>query len=83
MKLAIILGATVLVCAIQAEEMHSAVDAVPRSDRGWKDRQELLNKRATEAGEKAQVIFIGDSITQGWKARGKRSGPPGLPVTVR
>ena len=71
MKLAIILGATVFVCAIQAEEMHSAVDAVPRSDRGWKDRQELLNKRAAEAGERAQVIFIGDSITQGWEGEGK------------
>ena len=71
MKLAIILGATVFVCAIQADEMHSAVDAVPRSDRGWKDRQELLNKRAAEAGERAQVIFIGDSITQGWEGEGK------------
>ena len=50
---------------------HSAVEPVPRGDPGWKDRQELLNKRATEAGEKAQVIFIGDSITQGWEGEGK------------
>src|SRR5207248_1142368 len=39
---------------------HSAVDPVSRGDQGWKDRQELLNKRAAEAGEKAQIIFIGD-----------------------
>jgi len=51
--------------------MHSAVDAMPRGDRGWKDRHELINKRVEEAGEKAQVIFIGDSITQGWEGEGK------------
>src|SRR5437867_11074507 len=50
---------------------HSAVEPVPRGDQGWKDRQDLLNKRAAEAGEKAQVIFIGDSITQGWEGEGK------------
>ena len=47
------------------------MEPVPRGDPGWKDRQELLNKRAAEAGEKAQVIFIGDSITQGWEGKGK------------
>jgi lysophospholipase L1-like esterase len=30
-----------------------------------------LNRRAAEAGEKAEVIFIGDSITQGWEGEGK------------
>ncbi|PYL00192.1 MAG: hypothetical protein DME19_05950 [Verrucomicrobia bacterium] len=50
---------------------HSAVEPVSRGDQGWKDRQDLLNKRTTEAGEKAQVIFIGDSITQGWEGEGK------------
>ena len=50
---------------------HSAVEPVSRGDQGWKDRQDLLNKRAAEAGEKAQVVFIGDSITQGWEGEGK------------
>jgi hypothetical protein len=50
---------------------HSAVEPVPRNEQGWKERQDLLNKRAAEAGEKAQVIFIGDSITQGWEGAGK------------
>ena len=58
-------------CALHAKDMHSAIDAMPRVDRGWKDRQDLLNKRAEEAGEKAQVIFVGDSITQGWEGDGK------------
>jgi beta-glucosidase len=50
---------------------HSAIEAVPRTDSGWQDRQKLLNQRAAEAGEKARVIFIGDSITQGWEGEGK------------
>jgi lysophospholipase L1-like esterase len=50
---------------------HSAIDPAPRPDQGWKNRQDLLNKRAKEAGEKAEVIFIGDSITEGWEGAGK------------
>ena len=50
---------------------HSAMEAVPRTDGGWQTRQKELNQRAAEAGEKAQVIFIGDSITQGWEGEGK------------
>jgi lysophospholipase L1-like esterase len=50
---------------------HSAVEPAARNEQGWKDRQDLLNKRAAEAGEKAQVLFIGDSITQGWEGAGK------------
>jgi beta-glucosidase len=30
-----------------------------------------LNKRANETGTNAQLIFVGDSITQGWEANGK------------
>jgi len=50
---------------------HSANEAAPKTDSGWKQRQELLNQRAAEAGSKAQVLFIGDSITQGWEGAGK------------
>lgn len=50
---------------------HSAIEPAPRPDQGWQDRQKLLNQRAADAGEKAQVIFIGDSITQGWEGDGK------------
>jgi beta-glucosidase len=51
--------------------MHSAIEAAPRTDAGWQARQKELNKRAAEAGEKSQVIFIGDSITQGWEGEGR------------
>jgi beta-glucosidase len=73
MKLTLGLGLVFLGWAIQAEEMHSAVDPMPRGDGGWKDRHELINKRVEEAGEKAQVVFIGDSITQGWEGAGKEA----------
>lgn len=50
---------------------HSALESVPRNDEWWKNRHALLNQRAAEAGEKAEVIFIGDSITQGWEGEGQ------------
>lgn len=50
---------------------HSAIDPQPRTDRGWQDRQVVLNQRVVEGGDKAQVLFIGDSITQGWEGEGK------------
>jgi lysophospholipase L1-like esterase len=49
---------------------HSAIDPVPR-DAGWTNRHNLLNKRAAEGGKNAQLIFIGDSITEGWEGAGK------------
>jgi len=55
----------------QTATAHSAIEPAPRTDGGWPARQKLLNERAAEAGEKAQVIFIGDSITQGWEGEGK------------
>ena len=50
---------------------HSAIEAAPRTEGGWQDRQKLLNQRAADVGEKEQVVFIGDSITQGWEGDGK------------
>jgi lysophospholipase L1-like esterase len=51
---------------------HSAIDPAPRPDQGWKDRHQSFNKRVTEVGDKAKLIFIGDSITQGWEGAGKQ-----------
>jgi len=50
---------------------HSAVDPVARFDGNWQERHKNFNKRVADVGEKAQVIFIGDSITQGWEGEGK------------
>ena len=50
---------------------HSANEPVSRGDQWWQDRHKLINQRAADAGDKAQVIFIGDSITHGWEGAGK------------
>jgi beta-glucosidase len=50
---------------------HSAVTPAPRPDQGWKTRAELLNQRVKDNPD-AQLLFIGDSITQGWEASGAK-----------
>jgi lysophospholipase L1-like esterase len=50
---------------------HSAVTPAPRPDQGWKTRAELLNKRIKDSPD-AQLLFIGDSITQGWEGSGAK-----------
>ncbi|MBE7501507.1 MAG: hypothetical protein HS113_14635 [Verrucomicrobiales bacterium] len=52
-------------------DAHSAIVPVPRGDQGWQDRQKRFNERVAEVGRRAQVIFIGDSITQGWEGAGR------------
>lgn len=49
---------------------HSAVTPVPR-DPNWKVRADLLNKRIKDTPD-AQLLFIGDSITQGWEGDGAK-----------
>src|SRR5436190_22259432 len=49
---------------------HSAITPVPR-DPGWKVRADLLNTRVKDTQD-AQLVFIGDSITQGWEAQGAK-----------
>jgi lysophospholipase L1-like esterase len=67
---------TVLLCtvaafvtagAIQAQE-NDAVKPVPR-DGGWMKRHESFNERVKKGN--VDLIFIGDSITQGWEGNGK------------
>lgn len=64
---------TALAAQAIAAELHSAIDPVPRNDKWWRDRHESFNKRVAEIGEKAEVVFIGDSITQGWEGEGKEA----------
>lgn len=54
-------------------KINTATKAVPRTDKGWVDRNAAFNARAKQAAEKgdAGVLFIGDSITQGWEGAGK------------
>ena len=66
-----IFSLSLLLASIYAAAAHSAVDPMPRPDDGWKKRQASLNERVAQTGKKAQLIFIGDSITQGWEGEGK------------
>jgi lysophospholipase L1-like esterase len=50
---------------------NSAVVPVPRMDKDfWKQRHEKFLARAKQ-GE-VNIVFLGDSITQGWEGRGKK-----------
>ena len=53
---------------LRAADEHDAIKPVPRSG-GWMKRHEGMNKRAAQGN--VDLVFIGDSITQGWEGRGK------------
>jgi len=48
---------------------NPATDPQPRTDEGWVARQKELNERAKKGG--AELLFLGDSITEGWEGGGK------------
>ena len=50
---------------------HSAVEPAPRNDDWWKQRHGGFNTNVAALGAKSKVVFIGDSITQGWEGEGK------------
>lgn len=52
-------------------DAHSANEPAPRPDEGWQRRHASMNTNAAQLGERARVIFIGDSITQGWEGAGR------------
>jgi beta-glucosidase len=57
-----------------ASDKNSATTPVGRTDNaGWMKRHELLNKRAKEAAAEGNcdIVFLGDSITEGWEGAGK------------
>ncbi|HNT89486.1 MAG TPA: platelet-activating factor acetylhydrolase IB subunit, partial [Candidatus Hydrogenedentes bacterium] len=49
--------------------VHSAVTPEPREDDWWVKRFEAMNARVAQGN--VDLIFIGDSITQGWEGSGK------------
>lgn len=57
--------------AVAAEEkpQHSAVKPVPRKGR-WMKRHQAMNARVKKGN--VDLVFIGDSITQGWEGRGRQ-----------
>jgi beta-glucosidase len=62
-----LLAATLLFTAVYAEE-HDAIKPVPR-EANWMKRHDAMNARVKEGN--VDLVFIGDSITQGWEGSGK------------
>lgn len=61
--------AIALPCSAQEDKLNEAVVPVPR-DGGWVKRHESFNERVKKGN--VDLIFIGDSITQGWEGGGKK-----------
>ena len=51
--------------------INQCVVSAPRTDERGTNRFLELNRRVKEAAGKAQLIFVGDSITQGWEGNGR------------
>jgi len=52
----------------ESKAAHEAVQPVPRGG-GWVKRHEAMNERVAQGN--VDLVFIGDSITQGWEGNGK------------
>lgn len=66
---AAVLFAAVTVAPLAAEEpANDAIQPVPRSG-GWMQRHQGMNERVKQGN--VDLVFIGDSITQGWEGRGR------------
>ena len=49
---------------------HSAVTPVPREG-SWMERHRSFNERVQANQDQIDLVFIGDSITEGWERRGR------------
>lgn len=67
MLLLALLTATIQFATVLAED-HDAIKPVPREG-NWMTRHEAMNARVKEGN--VDLVFIGDSITQGWEGNGK------------
>jgi lysophospholipase L1-like esterase len=52
---------------------NPAASVAPRTDAGWVKRNDAFNARAKQGHEQGDIgiVFIGDSITEGWEGAGK------------
>jgi len=68
MSLLVILMAVPTAWGQETKVAHDAVVPVPR-DANWMKRHEAMNARVAQGN--VDLVFIGDSITQGWEGAGK------------
>jgi beta-glucosidase len=66
----VLLSAAVFGQTEPAQELQQCIKPIPREGAAH-DRFLELNKRVKESQGQAEVIFVGDSITQGWEGNGK------------
>ncbi len=52
------------------KQRPATVVPVPKNDAGWKGRHEKMNARVKQGN--VDMVFIGDSITQGWEGGGAK-----------
>jgi lysophospholipase L1-like esterase len=59
---------------VQPSTKNAAAEPTPRTDEWWTKRNETFNARARQGAEKGDVgvVFLGDSITQGWEQNGQQ-----------
>lgn len=63
------LGVMAMACVAQVATQNSATDPAPRPDKSWQDRHARFVDRIKKGD--VDLLFIGDSITQGWEGSGK------------
>ena len=66
---AAVLCTLLLLGAASAYAENKAITPVSRPDAGWQKRQASFNERVKQGN--VDLLFIGDSITQGWEGAGK------------
>jgi beta-glucosidase len=66
----LLLSATSICIFAAATPDHSAVKASPRKG-DWMKRHEQFNQKVKANQGNIDLIFVGDSITQGWEGQGK------------
>jgi lysophospholipase L1-like esterase len=64
-------AAAAMTAPAEATVTNAAIIPVPRTDRAT-NRQELVLQRARENPGECDIVFIGDSIMQGWEGPGRR-----------
>jgi beta-glucosidase len=68
----ILLAAPAWLRAEEPRATHAAIDPQPRKDEWWQKRHAAFNENVKKTPD-TQLIFIGDSITQGWEGAGKEA----------
>lgn len=62
---------TTLLLPLLIAAQTSIVPVGRETDEGWKKRFELIERERSEVSSRCKIVFVGDSITDGWRNEGK------------